>query len=90
VNRSLAPSRPLDSPLAVAAQIDHQHREAGIVVLAASRVEGNVQLDLGGAIALRGLVVNGSIQLVANGGAIELDDNRVGSDIQLFENRGGA
>lgn len=64
-----------------------QGQRAGLVVIEASTIGGNVQLDIGDEIALR---VDGSIQLVANGGPIELDGNGVGGDIQLFENEGGA
>jgi len=60
------------------------------VLLEASTIDGNVQLDIGGAITPSALRVEGSIQLVANRDAIHLTDNRVGSDVQVFENRGGA
>lgn len=65
-----------------------QGQRAAVTLLEASSVGGNVQLDVGRDITVRDNKVDGSIQLVANGGVLDVLSNIVGGDIQLFTNLG--
>ncbi|MGD9510318.1 MAG: hypothetical protein AB7I59_20425 [Geminicoccaceae bacterium] len=54
-----------------------------------SRVGGSVQLVQGGGATIGNSIVDGSIQLESNRGALRVLNNEVSSDVQAFQNKGG-
>jgi hypothetical protein len=55
-----------------------------------SRVGGSVQVEQGGAATVRASKIIGDIQYDANTGYLRANDNRVGGNIQVIGNSGGA
>lgn len=61
-----------------------------IRVTGASTVQGDVQVKDGGTASIIGARIQGNTQFDANLGLIDLRDNRIGGDVKVEENRGGA
>ena len=61
---------------------------AGLAVVG-SDVQGSIQFERGGSVLVQDTTIAGSLQLVSNDGPLLAIDNRIGGDLQAFENRGG-
>lgn len=67
-----------------------QAEGAASVTVNSSRIGGSVQIKQGGGATVDQTQVDGDIQLESNSRALGVTFNRVGGNIQVFQNRGGA
>ncbi|MGE0801523.1 MAG: hypothetical protein AB7G13_12845 [Lautropia sp.] len=67
-----------------------QGQQTGAVLLETSTVGGSVQLDRGGAATIVASTVEGSVQWKERAAMLYVVGTRIGADLQLFANRGGA
>jgi hypothetical protein len=59
------------------------------LTLTTSRVHGDLEFEEGGSVFLRQTVINGNLQLESNNGSLDVGDNSIDGNVQVFRNRGG-
>jgi hypothetical protein len=62
---------------------------ASVRVVGTSSVGGSIQIVQGGSATLERVLVTGAIQMESNNGPLRAVGNRVGADLQAFQNTGG-